>query len=38
MAQVTDKQWLEGVQTAMIKELTTHKAALPEDLAENGLC
>lgn len=29
MAQVTDKQWLEGVQTAMIKELTTHKAALP---------
>ena len=29
MAQVTDKQWLEGVQTSMIKELTTHKAALP---------
>lgn len=29
MAEMTEKQWLSGVQSSIIKELTTHKAALP---------
>ena len=29
MAEMTEKRWLSGVQSSIIKELTTHKAALP---------
>ncbi|RGH05342.1 hypothetical protein DWW59_08405 [Firmicutes bacterium AF16-15] len=29
MAEMTEKQWLSGVQSSIIRELTTHKAALP---------
>ena len=29
MAEMTEKQWPSGVQSSIIKELTTHKAALP---------
>lgn len=36
MAEMTEKQWLSGVQSSIIKELTTHKAALPAGFNQDG--